>query len=245
MSTILINKSLIECISNNCKQLVCIHLYNPLFDSNSAQIDFKEIAKLLDHKIEIEIKFGCIKSNMRKDSIIAMMQNMPQIKGIALSDDMNKIREIIPHFGHNITYLSIIITELEVNDLIAITNNTNLVELRLNYFGHNSQQIYDFIFDNFTQLKSFYFKCLSYSISLSKLTQLINLECFHTFGSNLEFSSMVENKNKLIDKLLSLKLGYVNSVTASTFTKFIQMFPNIEQLTIMYPSIRCEHQKKK
>jgi hypothetical protein len=239
MSYILINKSLIECISNNCKQLVCIHLYKPFFDSNSAQIDFKEIGKLLDHKIEIEIDFGSITSDMR----IAMMQNMPQIKNITLFSDMNETRQIIPHFGRNITCLFIFYTrELEINDLEAITNNTNLVQLRLGYSGDNSQQICDFIFDNLTQLKSFHFKCLSYSISLSKLTQLINLECFHTIGLNLEFSSMVENKNKFIDKLLSLKLGYVHSVTASTFTKFIQMFPNIEKLTIMYPNIGCEHQ---
>jgi hypothetical protein len=236
----ILNKSLIECISNNCKQLVCIHLYNPLFDSNIAQIDFKEIGKLLDHKIEIEINFGSFTSDRRKDSIIAMMQNTPQIKNIRLS---RCIREIIPHLGCNIRYLSILnIIELEINDLKAIRNNTNLVELRVSYFGNNSQQMYDFIFDNFIQLKSFHFEC-SDSISLSKLTQLINLECLHTIGGNLKFSSMAQNKNNLIHKLLSLKLGYVIS-TASTLTKFIQMFPNIEQLTIMYPTIGCEHQIK-
>jgi hypothetical protein len=54
---ILINKSLIEWISNNCKQLVCIHLFNPKSESNSPQNEFKEIGKLLSDKIEIEINF--------------------------------------------------------------------------------------------------------------------------------------------------------------------------------------------
>jgi hypothetical protein len=242
MSKILINKSLIECISNNCKQLVCIHLCNPLFDSNSVQIDFKEIGKLLDHKIEIEISSIFIEY-MGEDSIIAMMQNMPQIKDITLYDDMCKYREIIPHFGPNIRYISILdIEKLEINDLKTIRNNTNLVELRLGYSGDNSQQIYDFIFDNFIELKSFHLECGYQMISLSKLTELINLESLKIIYSNLEFSSMAQNKNNLIHKLLSLKLVCVHSLTASTLTKFIQMFPNIERLTIMNPRIGCEHQ---
>ncbi len=86
----LINKSLIEWISNNCKQLVCIHFSEPKFDPNSTQIEFKEIVKLLSDKIEIN--FGN-RIDTRKDSIIALLQN-------------------IPHFGHNIRSFSSMISKI-------------------------------------------------------------------------------------------------------------------------------------
>ncbi len=42
MNGFVINESLIEWISNNCKQLVCIHFDCPKSNSFSPQIDFKE-----------------------------------------------------------------------------------------------------------------------------------------------------------------------------------------------------------
>jgi hypothetical protein len=53
---ILINKSLIEWISNNCKQLVCIHIFWP--KHSISEQNFKEIGKKFSDKIEIEIIFG-------------------------------------------------------------------------------------------------------------------------------------------------------------------------------------------
>ncbi len=68
-------KSFIEWISNNCKQLVCLHFDNPMSYSKSLQIEFKEIGKLLSDKIEIEMNFWYF---MRSDSTRALTQNMPQ-----------------------------------------------------------------------------------------------------------------------------------------------------------------------
>ncbi len=71
MRGISINKSLIEWISDNCKQLVCIHLFRPKSHSKTPEIEFKEIRKLLSDKIEVEINFGFNDTN--KDSIIALI----------------------------------------------------------------------------------------------------------------------------------------------------------------------------
>jgi hypothetical protein len=58
MRDIFINKSLIELISQNCEQLVCLHLDCPKSESKTPQIHFKEITKLLSDKIKVEINFG-------------------------------------------------------------------------------------------------------------------------------------------------------------------------------------------
>jgi hypothetical protein len=53
-------KLFIKWILINCKQLVCIDLFDlfgPKSHSNSPQIYLKEIAKLLSDKIEFEINF--------------------------------------------------------------------------------------------------------------------------------------------------------------------------------------------
>jgi hypothetical protein len=186
MSCALINKALFECISNNFKQLVCIHFYCPKSDSNSPQIEFKDIGKLLSDKIEVEINFGN-RYVMREDSIIALIQNMPQIKDIAEVEEIDydwylfpeqliSIQELIPHFGRNIRSLSINSCDvLTVNHLNAINNNTSLVELRINNNNNNCQQIFDFVCNNFIQLKTFGFDGFE-SISISNIIKLINLE---------------------------------------------------------------------
>jgi hypothetical protein len=239
MREILINKSLIEWISNNCKQLVCIHLYRPKSKSKSPQIEFKEIGKLLSDKIEIEIIFG---NEMSEHSIRALLQNMPQIKDIDFWTNFNdiSIRGLILYFGHNIRSLSIIVgNDLTINDLNAIKNNTNLVELSL-YSSVNSQQKFDFICDNFTQLKTFG----SYGnefISISKLNKLINLQNLKLFirGLDIDFSSM--DKNQCLNKTLkSLKLSSI--MTPKLFERLVQMFPNIEKLSLNYLKFFCEHQ---
>jgi hypothetical protein len=63
---------------------------------------------------------------------------------------------------------------LTIEDLIDIKSNTNLVELRLD-INNNCQQMFDFICDNFSQLKTLCFNG-SQSISLSKLIRLNHLE---------------------------------------------------------------------
>jgi hypothetical protein len=85
---------------------------------------------------------------------------MPQIKDIAFysySVNRNSIRQLIPYFERNIRSLSISrCSALEIEDFIAIKSNTNLVELRLD-IKNNCQQMFDFICDNFSQLKTLCF----------------------------------------------------------------------------------------
>jgi hypothetical protein len=241
-----INKSLIEWISNNCKQLVCIHLYRPKSKSKSPQIEFKEIGKLLSDKIEIEITFDK-RYDIKEDSIIALMQNMPQIKDINFCGNINEIsiRKLIPYFGHNIRSLYIrAIDDFHIEDLNAIKNN-NLFELRLDSRVVISQQIFDFICDNFTQLKSFgiYY---TQSISLSKLIQLINLENFHFmtheyYWNTIDICSI--DQNLCFNQLLTLKLTNI-PMTPTLFENLFQKFPNIEKLTLINPKVICEHQNK-
>jgi hypothetical protein len=178
---IVINKPLVEWISNNCKQLVCLHLHQPKSESNSPQIEFKEIGKLLSDKIEIEITFE--KSfDMREDAITALIQNMPQMKDINFSDNFNdndneiSIRELIPHFGQNVRSLYIrgIYDDLQMEDLNAFKYNKNLVELRFDSRVVISQQIFDFICDNLIQLKIFSFDCAE-SISFVKFMKFFIL----------------------------------------------------------------------
>jgi hypothetical protein len=57
--------------------------------------------------------------------------------------------------------------------------NTNLLELKLYLSNNNTQQIFDFICDNFNQLKSFGFRSFDSIFSISKLIKLINLENFN------------------------------------------------------------------
>jgi hypothetical protein len=239
---IVINKSLIEWISNNCKQLVCIHLYRPKSDPNSPQIDFKEIGKLLSDKIEIEITFEK-RYDIREDSIIALMQNMPQIKDINFCGNINEIsiRELIPYFGHNIRSLYIrAIDDLHIEDLNAIKKNNNLFELRLDSRVVISQEIFDFICDNFTQLKSFSFDCVQ-SISLAKMIQLINLENFHLMAYWNIINISPIHQNHCFNKLLTLKLTNI-AMTPTLFENLFQKFPNIQKLTLINPKVNCEHQ---
>ncbi len=85
---VLINKLLFKWISKNCKQLVCIHISGPKNFLKTPKIAFKGIANLLNDKIEIEINLGYDK-NMREDSVIALIQNMSQIKEIDFYNDFH------------------------------------------------------------------------------------------------------------------------------------------------------------
>ncbi len=117
---------------------------------------------------------------MREQSIIALIQNMPQIKHIRGLNDFSIgiIRQIAPNFGHKLRSLSFgYWNHLRIEDLKALKINTSLFELSLEYSNDDRQQIFDFICDNFTQLKNFAFNS-NESISLSKLINLINLENF-------------------------------------------------------------------
>jgi hypothetical protein len=263
MREIIINKSLIEWISNNCKQLVCIHLFDPRSETPLREIGFKQIAKLLSDKIEIEIIFGDREYDTEYDaeydieydreyhlsqySIIAFMQNMPQIKDISFrANAYYNIRELIPCFGHNIRSLSIEnCNTLSIEDLNAIKNNTNLVELRL-YSSSNTQQIFDFICDNLTQLKSFGFGYQKNSnhFSLIQILNLINLEKFYLrlAGSDVHFLSTV--KNKSLNKLQAIELSDT-SITPTMFANMIQMCRNIEIISINYLRVFCEHNQWK
>jgi hypothetical protein len=253
MSYASIKKSLIEWISNNCKQLVCLHLYRPTSKSKSPQIDFEDIGKLLSDKIEIEFFFGNRDFDMNNDSIIALIQNMPQIRDISFGNKLSyiSILESAPYLIHNIRSLSCVNCELvSTNDFNALKNNTNLIELSLNCC---SQQIFDFVCDNFTQLKSFSV-CDYGSVSMSKLIKLINLEYLELCIKiglrskimdnkllDIEFSSM--DQNYCSNKLLSLKLNDI-TMTPTLFERLLQMFPNIEKLSFNYFFVICEHQNK-
>jgi hypothetical protein len=114
---------------------------------------------------------------------------------------------LIPYFGHNIRSLNVSHYYLTVEDLNPINNNTNLVELRLDYCDY-TQEIFDFICHNFTQLKGFGFESFD---SISKLIKLINLKNFELsqiFNENFEFSSMDKNYS-LNEFLLKLKKKYL------------------------------------
>ncbi len=95
----------------------------------------------MSDKIKVEINFG---HDLSQHSIIALLQNMPQIKDITFysySLNRNSIRQLIPYFGHNIRSLSTSrCGALGIKDLIAIKSNTNLVELRLD-INNNCQQM--------------------------------------------------------------------------------------------------------
>jgi hypothetical protein len=239
---ILTNKSLIEWISNNCKQLVCIHLFRPKCDSKTPEIEFKEIGNLSSNKIEVEINFGF--NHMNKDSIIALIQNMPQIKDISFWDDMRcvSIRQLIPYLGQNIRSLSITVNnDLTINDLNAIKNNTNIVQLSL-YSCVDSQQMFDFNCNNLTQLKSFSFYGNQF-ISISKLIKLNNLEYLELIIDQIDIQFLTKDKNNLFNKSLkSLKLSSKSIMTSPLFERLVQMCPNIEKLSINYWNIFCEHQ---
>ncbi len=271
MREIIINKSLIEWISNNCKQLVCIHLFDPRSEPSLQEIDFKQIAKLLSDKIEIEIIFGKREYDREYDieydiqydieydieydreyylsqySIIAFIQNMPQIFDISFCTQAHyNIRKLIPCFGHNIRSLSIEnCNSLSIEDLNVIKNNTNLVELKL-YSSADTQQIFDFICDNFTQLKSFGFghQKNSNHFSLIQILNLTNLEKFYLrlAGSDIHFLSTV--KNKSLNKLQTIELSNT-SITPTMFANLIQMCSNIEIISINYLKVYCEHNQRK
>jgi hypothetical protein len=241
ISEILINKSIIEWISNNCEQLVCIHLFEPKSYSKSPQIDFNKIGKLLSYRIEIEIEFKFC--HMRGESIIALMQNMPQIKHIRGLNDSSVgiIRQIAPNFGNKLKSLSFgYWNHLRVEDLKALKINTNLFELSLECNNDERQQVFDFICDNFTQLKNFGFNTKE-SISLSKLINLLHLENFElNFNYNTSSISSMD-KNYCFNKLLSLKSLRI-SMTPKLFKSLVQMCPNIENLSISHYSIICKDQ---
>jgi hypothetical protein len=242
---VIISKSLIEWISNNCKQLVCIHFFHPSSEPFLPEVDFKEMGKLLSDKIEIEIIFANREYEMSQYSIIDFMQNIPQIKNISFGANYN-IRELIPYFGHNIRSVSIEdFKTYSIEDLNAIKNITNLVELRL-YSRDNTQQIFDFICDNFIQLKSFCFvyKKNSNHFSLIQIFNLINLEKFYLrlAGNDVYFLSTV--KNKSLNKLQTIELNDI-SMTPTMFENLIQMCPNIEMISINYFTVFCEHNQWK
>ncbi len=95
---------------------------------------------------------------------------------------------------NNIRSFSLVVfNNLSTNDLNTLKIKTNLVELSL-YSGLNSQQKFDFICDNFTQLKSFCFHGLQFT-SISNLIKLINLEYFELIIDriDIDFSSMDKN----------------------------------------------------
>jgi hypothetical protein len=106
----------------------------------------------LSDKLEIEIIFGF---SFNK----ALLKNMLQIP------------RLVPHLRPNIRSFSIIYCiDLGIEDLIVIKNNTNLVEMNV-YYTISRQKIFNFICDNFFQLKSFGFKTFI-SISLRNLEEL-------------------------------------------------------------------------
>jgi hypothetical protein len=247
MSELVINKLLFKWLSKNCKQLVCIHISSPKSFLKTPKIAFKGIGNLLNDKIEIEINLGYNK-NMREDSVIALIRNMPQIKEIDFHNDFHfnniSIDKLYPHFGRNIrSFSNSNCLHLTIEDLNVIKNNTNLVELKLFSCYNNSQQIFDFICDKLTQLKTLYFDCNddNDSISLSKITTLTNLEnlWLSLRWKQIEFSFM--DKKSFLNKLLSLEIKST-SMTPTLFEKFVQNLPNIEKLSIIDFEFICEHQ---
>lgn len=128
----------------------------------------------------------------------------------------------------------------------ALQSNTNLYELSV-YSG--SQQIFDFICDNLTQLKSFSV-CDYGSVSMSKLIKLIkliNLEYLELcteiglFSKTMDRQLLDMDQNYCSNKLLSLKLNDI-TMTPTLFERLLQMFPNIEKLSFNYFMVICEHQ---
>jgi hypothetical protein len=245
---LVINKSLFEWISINCKQLKCIHFYRPISHSKTPQIDFKDIGKLFSDQIEVEIIF---KAQMRDDSIIALIQNMPQIKDIGFCITLLNnisITNICPYFGHNIRSLYMKDIHLSIEDLNAIKNNTNLTEIKLT-LGQSSQKLFDFICDNFSQLKSFDFedKLRFTKFSLMHVLNSNNLENFYLTlsGNYINFystHSLYKVLSNPLNKLQSIELKDI-SMTPTLFESFVQMCPNIEKITISYLKVFCEHQK--
>jgi hypothetical protein len=236
LSQILINKSLIEGISNICKQLVCIHLFRPKSNSKTPEIDFKEIGKLLSDKIEIKIKFGF--NDMKDDSIIALIQNMPQIKDIGFYYKLF-VREIIPHLGHNLKSLTIKGgMDLDLNQLNAIKNNTNLDNLELYLFEdrYNSQQIFDFICNNFIELKSLSFSGKRIELSLNELFKLIILEALDLNVIHMKFDFSDSNANFASNKLKSIKFND-SIIDLKKFEDFVKTIPNIEKFALIETQI--------
>jgi hypothetical protein len=181
---------------------------------------------------------------MREDSIIALFQNMHQIKDIGFCGGHQKsIRVLIPYFGHNIRSLNVSDGYyLTLEDLNLINNNTNLVKLRLDYCDY-TQQIFDFICDNFTQLKSFGFESFD---SISELIKLINLENFELsqiFNENFKFSLMDKNYslNKLLLRILR-NSSKLRTIFMTSFENLVQIFPNIENLSLIFNLVNCELQ---
>jgi hypothetical protein len=251
MSEIFINESLFKLISKYCKQLVCIHLFGPKSGSKSPQIAFKEIGKLLSDRIEIEINFSNATKDymqrinyMREDSIIALIQNMPQIKNIGFDSIFQSIRKSFPYFGLNLRSLTITdCHHLSFEDFNAIKNYSNLTELSLSFGRY--QNYFDFICDNFSQLKSFsiQFKFFGF-ISLTKLFQLNNLENLRLKGTADALNTYSFNKNNCFKKLLTIELMDI-LIAPNWFHSFVQISPNIEKLSINSSQVKCEHQIKR
>jgi hypothetical protein len=137
---------------------------------------------------------------------------------------------------------------LSIEDLNAIKNNTNLTEIKLT-LGQSSQKLFDFICDNFSQLKSFDFedRLLFTKFSLIHVLNLHNLENFYlTLSANyINFystHSLYKNLSNPLNKLQSIELKDI-SMTPTLFESFVQMCPNIQKLTICYLKVFCEHQK--
>jgi hypothetical protein len=168
---------------------------------------------------------------------------MPQIKDIHFRGNYHQIsiQQLIPYFGHNIRSLKFRFIEyLSIENLNALKNNKSLVELKLGSHLCVSQQIFDFICDNLTQLKSFGLKC-EHFISLSKLIQLINLENFHLIIDSSTIDISLIEKNYCFNKLLTLNLTNI-AMIPTFFENLIQIFPNIEKLALIKPKVNCEHQ---
>jgi hypothetical protein len=238
MSEILINKSLIKWISNNCKKLVCIHLDRPIFNSKTPEIDFKQIGNLLSDKLEIEINFRSYKE-IREDSIIALIENMPQIKDVGIENRFahSLNLERIVSFGHIRSFCS---HDLTINDLNVLKNNINLVELRLHSCSDCAQHKFDFICDNFTQLKSLSF-CFRVwiSISISKLIKLTKLKDLELRAFKID--SFLMNQNNCFNKTLKSLSLRVQELTTTLYEGLFQMFPNVEKISCDFSRFECEH----
>jgi hypothetical protein len=150
----------------------------------------------------------------------------------------------ILHFGHirsfSVSIPNIDFHFLTINDLNVLKTNKYLVELFLHIMilrhPNDSQQVFNFICDNFTQLKSFYFRA-NELISMSK-SKLINLENF--ILSVPKIDSFLMDKNDCFNKTLK-PLRSSASMTPTLFKGLVQMFANVENIYYNSHNLKCEH----
>jgi hypothetical protein len=193
----------------------------------------------LSDKIEIEIYFYLYKKT-REDEIIALIENMPQIKDVGIEYPFGNpflSLERIVNFGHIRSFS--ILNDLTITDLNVLKTNINLVELRLHSIPNDPQQIFDFICDNFTQLKSSSFVLYHewILISISKLIKLINLEDLELRVFQIDSLFINNCFNKTL-KSLSLR---VRELTTTLYEGLFQMFPNVEKISCDFSGFYCSH----